>query len=119
MFFHLKLLVMFTSLSLCSWRRPSSYASLGALIALLISCQKTSKDLMMTLMILIIIMNMFIIIKILAVGETLTSLIRDHHPDSESDTDLDPDADPDPDPDSCFELANFHIHVLRCCITSQ
>ena len=71
----------------------------------------------MTSMIIIIIMTMTTMINILAVGETLTSLIRDHHPDSESDTHLDPDADPDPD--SCFELANVHIHVLRCCITSQ
>ena len=54
-----------------------------------------------------------IIIKTLAVGETLTSLIRHHDPDSESDTDLDSDADPDLD--SCFEHANFHIHVLRWC----
>ena len=116
MFFHLSLLGMFIPLPFFSLQRPSSYASLGALIALLIFCQKT-KDLMMTSMIIIIIMTMTTMINILAVGETLTSLIRDHHPDSESDTDLDPDADPDPD--SCFELANFHIHVLRCCITSQ
>ena len=55
-----------------------------------------------------------IMIKTLAVGgETLTSLIRHHDPDSESDTDLDSDADPDLD--SYFEHANFHIHVLRWC----